>query len=179
MAGRVTTALGRGQRRVSVAAGNLRRIVLHENPRGEPRYDARMKALSVLVVASLFTFGVAHADIQIRKNGSSWAEITDSGDIRINGSTVGSVGSDGAVRKNGSTVGSVESGGAIRKHGSTVGSIESNGSLRKNGSTIGSIEDNGAIRKNGSSWGEASHCCSDGRARRAVAAVLVFFSDFF
>lgn len=146
-----------------------------------PRYDARMKHLRGLVIASLLTgaAGLAHADIQIRKGGSSWAEITDSGDIRISGSTVGSVSADGAVRKNGSTVGSVDPGGAIRKNGSTVGSIEANGALRKNGSSIGSIEDSGAIRKNGSSWGDASHCCSDGRARRAVAAVLVFFSDFF
>lgn len=33
--------------------------------------------------------------------------------------------------------------------------------------------------KNGSSWGSASNCCGDHGSKRTVAAVLVFFSDYF
>ena len=36
------------------------------------------------------------------------------------------------------------------------------------------------VRKDGSSWGSASHCCGCHGGKRAVAALLAFFSsDFF
>jgi len=73
----------------------------------------------------------------------------------------------------------VSSSGTIRKSGSIVGQIESNGTFRKSGSIIGAIESGGTIRKGGSIWGSASSCCGDAYARRAVAAVLVFFSGDF
>jgi hypothetical protein len=41
------------------------------------------------------------------------------------------------------------------------------------------IESGGTIRKGGSSWGTASDCCGDFGSKRSVAAVLVFFADFF
>ncbi len=52
--------------------------------------------------------------------------------------------------------------------------------FRKNGSIIGQIETDGTIRRNGSIWGSVSDCCNDHDTKRAVAAVLVFFTmDFF
>ena len=83
------------------------------------------------------------------------------------------------MRKGGSKVGEVETNGTIRKGGSKIGEIESNGTLRKGGSKIGEIESGGTIRKNGSHWGSASNCCGSHGGKRAVAAVLAFFSDDF
>ena len=85
----------------------------------------------------------------------------------------------GVVEANGGSVGKVESDGTIRKNGSSVGKIEPDGTFRKDGSSIGQIESGGTIRKNGSSWGSASNCCGDHGSKRSVAALLVFFSDFF
>jgi hypothetical protein len=87
---------------------------------------------------------------------------------------------DVEVRKGGSSWAKIENDGTIRINGSSAGKIESDGTLRKAGSSIGAIESGGTIRKNGSSWGSASNCCGDFGSKRAVAAVLVFFSgDFF
>jgi hypothetical protein len=147
-----------------------------------PSQGALMKprALSLAVAFALFGLSsTALADIEIRQGGSSWAKVENDGTIRINGSSVGKIESDGTVRKNGSSVGQVENDGTIRKSGSSVGKIESDGTLRKNGSSIGQIESGGTIRKSGSSWGSASNCCGDHGSKRTVAAVLVFFSDFF
>jgi len=119
------------------------------------------------------------AKITIRKGGSLWASVEPNGTIRIDGSIAGEFSSDGTVRKSGSIVGSVEGNGTIRKGGSLAGTIETGGTLRRDGSIVGSIESNGTIRLNGSLWGSASSCCGDHNARRAVAAVIVFFAADF
>ena len=106
-----------------------------------------MKPSITIVALLLAGLGVAGADVDIRKGGSSWARIENDGTIRINGSS--------------------------------VGKFESDGTVRKNGSSIGRVEEGGTIRKNGSSWGSAEHCCGDHGSKRAVVAVLYFFSDFF
>jgi hypothetical protein len=121
----------------------------------------------------------ASAESQIRKNGSAWAAVDNDGTIRINGSAVGKFESDGTVRKNGSVIGKIDSDGTIRDQRSqSIGKIESAGTLRKNGSEFGAIESGGTIRKHGSSWGSATNT-SDHNGKRAVAAALVFFGDFF
>ena len=124
-----------------------------------------MRKLSALLTGLLLSSiaGSAFADIEVRKDGSSWARIEDDGTIRIGGSSVGRIEHDGTVRKN----------------GSSVGRVESDGTMRKNGSSIGRIENDGGIRKNGSSWGHASSCCGDFGSKRTVAALLVFFSNYF
>ena len=86
---------------------------------------------------------------------------------------------DGTVRIGGSSVGKIEPDGTVRRNGSSVGQVETDGTMRKAGSSIGQIESGGTIRKAGSSWGSASNCCGDHGSKRAVVAVLVFFSDFF
>lgn len=107
-----------------------------------------MKTVLALAVCALVALvAPAHADIEIRKGGSSWAKVENDGTIRINGSSVGKFESDGTVRKSGSSIGKIESGGTIRK--------------------------------GGSSWGSASNCCGSHGGKRTVAAVLVFFSDYF
>ena len=76
----------------------------------------------LFLLGLLVTAVPAFADIEIRKNGSSWAKVEDDGTIRINGSSVGKVEHDGTVRKNGSSIGKIESDGTIRKNGSSWGS---------------------------------------------------------
>lgn len=119
----------------------------------------------------------AHADIEVRRGGSSWARVENDGTVRINGSSVGKIESDGTVRKNGSSIGRVENDGTIRRDGSSVGRVENDGTMRRRGSSIGRIESDGTIRKDGSSWGSASSCCGDFGSKRTVAAVLAFFAD--
>ena len=104
-----------------------------------------MKAIFVALIVLVSV--VAHADVEIRKSGSSWAVIDNDG--------------------------------TIRRSGSSIGRIDNDGTLRKNGSSFGAIEGGGTIRINGSSWGSASSCCGDFGGKRAVAAVLVFFSSDF
>ena len=80
------------------------------------------------LVAGLVCLGwtsLAQADIEIRKNGSSWAKVEDDGTVRINGSSVGKIESDGTMRRNGSSMGKVESDGTVRKNGSSWGSASS------------------------------------------------------
>jgi hypothetical protein len=107
------------------------------------------------------------------------ARIEDDGRIRIDGSLVGRFESDGTVRRSGSIVGRVEDDGVIRRSGSIIGRIEPDGTMRRSGSIIGRIESGGTIRRNGSIWGSASNCCGTHGGKRAVAAVLVFFSSYF
>ena len=146
----------------------------------QPTEESLRKLSAFLTGLLLSTIaGSAFADIEVRKDGSSWARIEDDGTIRIGGSSVGRIEHDGTVRKNGSSVGRVESDGTIRENGSSVGRVESDGTMRKNGSSIGRIENDGGIRKNGSSWGHASSCCGDFGSKRTVAALLVFFSNYF
>ncbi len=148
------------------------------SPERDPMKTLLAAFLGVALIAG--SAAIASADIEIRKGGSSWAKIESNGTIRIGGSSVGKFESDGTVRKGGSSIGKVESNGTIRKGGSSIGKIESGGTLRKSGSSIGKIESGGTIRKGGSSWGSASNCCGSHGGKRAVAAVIVFFSsDFF
>jgi hypothetical protein len=139
----------------------------------------RKPAVVIALLAALLAPAVASAEIEIRRNGSSWAKVEDDGTIRINGSSVGKVESDGTVRKDGSSIGQVENDGTIRKSGSSIGQIEKDGTVRKSGSSVGKIESGGDIRKDGSSWGNASNCCGDHGSKRTVAAVIVFFGGFF
>ena len=131
---------------------------------------ARLRAMKTLCVAGMLGAALvlvavdARADLEIRKNGSSWVRVDD----------------DGTVRLGGSSVGQVESDGTIRKGGSSVGKIDRDGTLRRGGSSIGKIEADGTLRRDGTSWGSAEHCCGDFGSKRTVAAVLAFFSaDFF
>ena len=78
----------------------------------------------------------ALADIEVRRNGSSWARIEGDGTIRISGSSVGRIENDGTVRKNGSSVGRVENDGTIREHGSSVGRVENDGKIRKTAAAL-------------------------------------------
>jgi hypothetical protein len=119
------------------------------------------------------------SEITLRKGGSLWASVEANGTIRIDGSLAGEFESNGNVRRGGSLVGEVEENGTIRFNGSIVGEIESNGTLRHNGSIIGEIESGGTIRLSGSIWGSAEKCCGSSRDRRAVAAVLAFFTADF
>jgi cytoskeletal protein CcmA (bactofilin family) len=132
--------------------------------------------LTLALVAAMVSAGFS--DIRIR-GGAMSAEVSSSGTIRINGSIVGEFSSNGTVRKSGSIVGEVSSNGTIRKGGSIAGEIQSDGTLRRSGSIIGAIEAGGNIRKGGSIWGSASSCCGNYADMRAVAAVLVFFSNDF
>ena len=86
-----------------------------------------MRKLSALLTAFVvFTVaGTAFADVEVRKDGSSWARIDDDGTIRINGSSIGSIDSDGTIRKSGSSIGRIDSDGTIRKNGSSWGSASS------------------------------------------------------
>lgn len=120
----------------------------------------------------------ARPDIEVRRDGRSWAVIEADGDIRIDGRGVGVVEDDGDVRKDGRGIGVVESDGDIRWDGRGIGVIEEDGDLRIDGRAIGVIESDGDIRRDGRSWGTASnvHCYDD---VRRVAALLVFFSGDF
>lgn len=139
------------------------------------------KALVLVFSAAVLVapLASAHARVEIRRGGSSWAVVESDGTIRIRGSSVGKFESDGTVRERGSSVGKVESNGTIRRRGSSIGKVESNGTVRKSGSSVGRIESGGTIRKGGSSWGSASNCCGSFGSKRLVAAVIVFFGGFF
>jgi hypothetical protein len=83
------------------------------------------------------------------------------------------------VRKGGSSWAKIENDGTVRINGSSVGKIESDGTVRKNGSSVGKVDSDGTIRKGSSSWGSASNCCGDHGSKRAVAALIAFFSGEF
>lgn len=120
----------------------------------------------------------SRADIEVRRDGRSWAVIESDGDVRIDGRSAGVIEDDGDVRKDGRGIGVVEADGDIRWDGRHIGVIESDGDLRIDGRHIGVIEPDGDIRHEGRSWGTASnvHCYED---VRRVAALLVFFSGDF
>jgi cytoskeletal protein CcmA (bactofilin family) len=148
-------------------------------PQGRAEEDTVRTELLIGVVAAIGVASAGAAEIDIRKGGSLWARVEADGAVRIDGSIVGKLEADGAVRVGGSIAGAVEEDGTIRRDGSIVGAVESDGTLRKEGSVIGEIEDDGTIRRDGSIWGSAEGCCPDHPSKRAVAAVLTFFSDAF
>ena len=133
-----------------------------------------------LILCAVALWTGATEGLDIRKGGSLWARIESDGYIRIDGSLEGRFESDGAIRKNGSLIGKIEEDGMVRYSGSIIGQIESDGTLRKNGTIIGRIESDGTIRRDGSIWGSVSDSCENFDRKRAVAAVLIFFTkDFF
>jgi hypothetical protein len=136
-----------------------------------------MKFLLMVVLAATLTLA-ANADIEVRRDGRSWAVIESDGDVRIDGRGVGTIEKDGDVRKDGRGIGVVEADGDIRWDGRSYGVIEDDGDLRVDGRHVGVIEADGDIRRDGRSWGSASevHCYDD---VRKLAALLVFFSGDF
>jgi hypothetical protein len=121
-----------------------------------------------------------NVEITIRKGGNIWVILEANGVIRVGGNIAGEFNDDGTVRKAGNIVGKIENNGTIRKGGNIVGKIEPNGDLRREGNIIGNLAlDDGLIRKEGSIWGSHGPANFRFRDRRAVTAVLTFFtSDF-
>ena len=118
-------------------------------------------------------------DITIWHGGSRWATIETDGDIWIQGSHVGTYETDGDVWVGSSSDGDVEADGDIWVGSDYVGDIEGNGYLWRGGSKIAEIEEDGDIYLEGSWWGEADPFGGSYVEMRAVAAVLVFFSEDF
>ncbi|MDB4670809.1 hypothetical protein OAG56_02260 [Mariniblastus sp.] len=143
--------------------------------------DSMNKSLKGLlaILITLVAVSAVNADIVIRKSGSQFLTIGNDGTIREKGRKIGTIDSSGNVRKSGSLVGEVESDGVLRRSGSKIGRVQSNGMVRKQGRLVGEISSGGSIRKSGSLWGSASGCCGDEQSRRQVAAVIVFFGEFF
>jgi cytoskeletal protein CcmA (bactofilin family) len=136
-------------------------------------------ALLGCVALGAARLGTGGEEMDIRKGGSLWGKVEADGTIRIDGSLAGEIEADGTVRVQGSILGAVEEDGTIRRDGTIVGAVEQDGTLRKGGTIIGAIEDDGTIRRDGTLWGSAEGCCPDHAAKRAVAAVLTFFTDEF
>ena len=67
---------------------------------------SRKLFLLIVTLVAAVAPGVASAEIEIRRNGSSWAKVEDDGTIRIDGSSVGKIESGGTIRKDGSSWGS-------------------------------------------------------------------------
>jgi cytoskeletal protein CcmA (bactofilin family) len=119
-------------------------------------------------------------EILIRKGGNIWVTIHADGVIRVGGDISGEFNKDGTVRKSGNIVGQIEHNGTIRQGGMITGKVEPSGDLRRSGSIIGNIAlDDGLIRKEGSVWGSYAPANFRFRDRRAVTAVLVFFTPEF
>jgi cytoskeletal protein CcmA (bactofilin family) len=119
-------------------------------------------------------------EILIRKGGNIWVTIHADGVIRVGGDICGEFTKDGTVRKGGMIVGQIENNGTVRKGGMIVGKVDPNGDLRRSGSIIGNIAlDDALIRKEGSIWGSYAPANFRFRDKRAVTAVLVFFTSEF
>jgi hypothetical protein len=82
----------------------------------------RRQPLAPLLLVALALALPAHADVEIRQGGSSWAVLEDDGTVRIGGSAIGRVEEDGTVRLHGSSIGRIESSGSIYRGGSSWGS---------------------------------------------------------
>ena len=141
----------------------------------------RAIAIPVALFSLLAFAGGAEAsgDLEVRRQGTSWARIEDGGNIRVEGRLVGSIDEDGDVRVAGRLSGHVDDGGTIRENGRMVGSVEKDGTIQSAGALLGRVEKDGTIRRKGAGWGSASPCCSGFRDVRRVAALLFFFDRGF
>ncbi|RKX77678.1 MAG: hypothetical protein DRZ90_02040 [Spirochaetes bacterium] len=117
--------------------------------------------------------------MQIWKDGSLWAEISESGTIWIDGSQVGGIEAGGDIYVDGSHAGKLTGSGYIWINGSQEGELDLQGRFWRSSSNVGSIIVNGDIYLHGSKWGEAQPIDASYFRSQVAAVVLAFFAQDF